>query len=578
MIMKKMKVKLPLVALFFSLFLVQSALGQENKHFLVVDDQSPVDDVLIINDIESQFESEYGDIFVSKLNSEVTRSLLENKLTVFIYRSQALLIVGSNSPSDHVTLSSKVSEYLKDKKGIQAISKISHEIQHDDLTMELGGTCTNECNYKDEKSCGTPHHLYGESVLTCGNFDYDDCLEWQLTYCGKDSQCVDGECVTQIKCINECEYKTEKSCGTPHHLYGHSVWECGNFDMDECLEWKVKYCGDNHVCVDGQCVSEIQCINECEYRGERSCSTPHHLYGQSLWICGNFDSDSCLEWQVTYCGEGSECIDGECTQSSCIDDCEYRGERTCGTPHHLYGHSTWECGNFDSDNCLEWKVNWCPGDSRCVDGKCVEETCTNDCRYKGEKSCGTPHHLYGGSVLTCGNFDDDDCLDWQLTYCGSDQECIDGECVTQVRCTNECKYRNERKCGTPHHLYGESVLTCGDFDKDDCLEWQLTYCGEDSECVDGKCTLVQECSGCLWENKCYPYGIRIESGGSKLYCSLSNDFTRQKELGKDCENDFECLSNSCQNSKCVDLEKEIRETKNLLERIIEFLKSIFPNF
>jgi RNA recognition motif-containing protein len=83
--MKKMKVKLPLVALFFSLFLVQSALGQENKHFLVVDDQSPVDDVLIINDIESQFESEYGDIFVSKLNSEVTRSLLENKLTGFMY-------------------------------------------------------------------------------------------------------------------------------------------------------------------------------------------------------------------------------------------------------------------------------------------------------------------------------------------------------------------------------------------------------------------------------------------------------------------------------------------------------------
>jgi len=64
----------------------------------------------------------------------------------------------------------------------------------------------------------------------------------------------------------------------------------------------------------GPMSSSGSCTDEC-VSGERQCS------GAGYQICGNYDSDSCTEWsEVTECAAGQICVNGECSQASCIPD------------------------------------------------------------------------------------------------------------------------------------------------------------------------------------------------------------------------------------------------------------------
>jgi hypothetical protein len=56
------------------------------------------------------------------------------------------------------------------------------------------------------------------------------------------------------------------------------------------------------------------------------------------------------------------------------------------------------------------------------------------------------------------------------------------------------------------------------------------------------------CQGCSLDNKCYPYGFRID----KTYCdATSTNFINQSMPNSVCNNNFECDSNLCINNKCV---------------------------
>lgn len=55
------------------------------------------------------------------------------------------------------------------------------------------------------------------------------------------------------------------------------------------------------------------------------------------------------------------------------------------------------------------------------------------------------------------------------------------------------------------------------------------------------------CNGCELDKKCYPFGYRKD----EKYCLDSNEFSEQQTKDTNCENDFECSSNLCINSKCV---------------------------
>ncbi len=87
---------------------------------------------------------------------------------------------------------------------------------------------------------------------------------------------------------------------------------------------------------------------------------------------------------------------------------------------------------------------------------------------------------------------------------------------------------------------------------------------------------VSNCdNGCLFKDVCIPIGTRVKSDGKALYCDLNGQLSQQKPENSACDNNFECLSNSCLNGKCVNLEEKLRQQETLLKKILTFLKRLF---
>jgi hypothetical protein len=90
-------------------------------------------------------------------------------------------------------------------------------------------------------------------------------------------------------------------------------------------------------------------------------------------------------------------------------------------------------------------------------------------------------------------------------------------------------------------------------------------------CPDGICrkkcnieNITTECNfGCFYNEKCLPYGLRI----NKLYCSIDDNMKSQLQAEEECENNFECQSNVCVNSKCV--------SAGLIQKVLDWFKSLF---
>jgi len=109
------------------------------------------------------------------------------------------------------------------------------------------------------------------------------------------------------------------------------------------------------------------CTDECDAPGDLVCA---QAPDNGLWICSDYDADTCLEWGgYTDCPTGEVCVDGACV-SDCTDECTTVGEQTCTA--QLDGYVT--CGEYDSDPCLEWSATTpCGSDQICESGQCVDE-------------------------------------------------------------------------------------------------------------------------------------------------------------------------------------------------------------
>ena len=68
---------------------------------------------------------------------------------------------------------------------------------------------------------------------------------------------------------------------------------------------------------------------------------------------------------------------------------------------------------------------------------------------------------------------------------------------------------------------------------------------------------------CPLEGKCYPFGYRK----SEEYCSDMGKFAEQFKGNDKCDNNFECKSNVCINSKCM--------SQNFIDKIISWLNRLF---
>ncbi len=92
-----------------------------------------------------------------------------------------------------------------------------------------------------------------------------------------------------------------------------------------------------------------------------------------------------------------------------------------------------------------------------------------------------------------------------------------------------------------------------------------------------------ECNnGCKVDNRCLQYGSRFVRNEKPVYCDLDADVRTQKQNRDSCQNNYECLSNSCGNGICQDIneriegiEQELKEQRSLLQKILDFFSRLF---
>ncbi len=365
------------------------------------------------------------------------------------------------------------------------------------------GECVNECGSVGEERCA------GDAVQACEDGP-DGCRRW-----GAASACADGETCSLGKCrggqcVDECQANSRRCSDNGFET-------CGNFDGDECLEWSARVpCEGAEVCSNGECAET--CSDECGPGGARQCA------GNAVQTCGNHDGDACLEWGANQaCADDQACSNGQC-RAACVNECE-QGSRQCS------GNGVESCGNFDDDECLEWSVAVpCDDNESCSNGACAV-ACQNECDVQNARRCGQ------GGVQTCGNHDADVCLEWSVGQaCGGGQVCANGECA--ARCVDECA-PGSAQCAA------NGVQRCGNFDEDDCLEWSAgTPCAAGEACSNGRCTL-----GC--EDECRLGAERCAPGGQQRCGNTDGDACAEWGAVTPCPQGESCSNGACA-AQCVD--------------------------
>lgn len=332
------------------------------------------------------------------------------------------------------------------------------------------GACVSTCSAPGARLCN------GDQVVQCGDWNADSCLEWlEVTTCAPGT-CSNGQCSTP--CQDACP-RGIRVCT------GNSVQACENTDGDACTEWQTPVpCGPGTVCDAGACVSA--CTNTCSVLGAQLCD------GDRVVRCGDWNSDSCLEWgNFDTCAPGT-CSNGMCT-APCVDAC-IRGARECN------GTGVQVCGNTDGDACTEWAPPViCGSGTSCQGGSCVA-TCITTCWTPGAAICN------GDQILLCHDQNSDSCNEWSGVGTCPPGTCSEGACV--LPCVDQCA-PSDRVCN------GNAVQLCGNTDGDSCTEWEsATPCGAGETCRTGTC--VPNC-----ESNCVA-GPPICDGNAVRNCGDSN--------------------------------------------------------
>ena len=234
--------------------------------------------------------------------------------------------------------------------------------------------CTNECILGQSTCSDTSHRQI------CGQYDTDECLEWSA------AQICSGS--------TACGYETCPDDKRP-------VWRCEN---GGCL-----YLCNNDTSCSGE-PPPPECTNEC-ILGQSACSDTSHRQ-----ICGQYDTDGCLEWSAASTCQGNVACDyGNCSAiqrpswsckgGKCIYTCS--NSQSCqGTKIYIknykkecYNNNVYwydstgqiqdiydECQNSYCDNvvCVDYNpAEYCQGNSHCKDNTCnCDEdalTCPEDC-------------------------------------------------------------------------------------------------------------------------------------------------------------------------------------------------------
>ncbi|MBQ9395126.1 MAG: metallophosphoesterase [Proteobacteria bacterium] len=390
------------------------------------------------------------------------------------------------------------------------------------------------CPSGSKENCGTQECLCddgtecpGGSKENCG--DTQDCLCDDGTECSEGSKdncgtfhCEEGdESCQECKEGDECEPPKDECEDTSCHVgtldcSGTKVIVC-EATADGCGVWKDKEdCGigkhcdiETHACVSG-------CLETCEIANEKRC------LNNNVMECTS-DSAGCAVWNmVAACGEDEICNDGTLSCSLCQKSCDE-------TPIKCTDKGVATCSIGD-DGCAVWTETACDTGKKCdPDSHVCTETCKDACT-KDDTKCDSK------GTYTCGNFDDDACLEWSKpTACDSNKKCDSAgkACV----CKENCKSGDVRCNGT-------SVETCKVVDG--CPVWQSKACDEGLVCLES----TKQC-GSACGNNCAPFSIVFLPDTQNYSRPLALD----KKTGK-------ITSQSLTSNRYIDQTNWIRDNKD----------------
>jgi hypothetical protein len=289
---------------------------------------------------------------------------------------------------------------------------------------------------------------------------------------------------------------------------------CGDYDSDSCLE----------------CSSSPSCEDECSYIGQKRCSDSRHYQ-----VCGNYDSDACLEWaSSSYCGSGKVCSNG-----NCINQCISHDHKACyNNDVYWYNSCNQREGKFKECGSTSSWSTW----TYTCSGNKVYKTRSRTVRGCSNASCYSRQETDSQFVENCSQRSNacgyGSCSDTQRPV----WSCSDGECVyTCVESSNCCAPHAYKQCYNNDVYWYDS---CGN------REEKANECGTSSWADNYKCSgnrLQRE-----WINR----------GCSNASCFANSEWKNYQNCGSDSWTDnYRCSGNwvqrqkykkGCANNSCYD--------------------------
>ncbi len=217
------------------------------------------------------------------------------------------------------------------------------------------------------------------------------------------------------------------------------------------IKWEVNNSDDSHLNYLGSVLHSDVGICQGDF-GAWSAWSPCVGSSQTR---SRTDSTSCVEVESQSCGSG-----GGGGGGGCSDDCSPSGssQNTCSDSTTL---NTRTCGNYDSDSCLEWSAwseNYCGAGKICEGARCVQTTCDNCVLGQQQKECLSDSLT---RVRTCGGTVGCSLWgEWATETCGGFERCYSGVCASCIEnwvckawstCVEEIQIRtceDKNTCGT----------------------------------------------------------------------------------------------------------------------------------
>jgi len=300
-------------------------------------------------------------------------------------------------------------------------------------------------NWGDADACG--ESPYADAVLAVLKIDDNENYiiqtdeSWQgLTY--------DEEAAEAIWKSSPYQFYREDGGG----CYMGEPSEDSNYEHINFLWTESEACINSKPCVSNCCFIKVKkefwvhldetCDDECS-------SDFYYCYGDNVYkkTCGNFDSDSCLEYSSSMpsdtCDPATEiCSDGRCVPNSCTPDCQWSD--VCDESAEDTG-----CGGICT---RETDGDSCGGANICSNGVCCTPACqwwdvcdefaSNGCggtctRDTDGDSCGDGNICSDGicaCVPNCppGSCGDSNCPGVSCGGCDAGYECVNGYCVEKT--------------------------------------------------------------------------------------------------------------------------------------------------